>query len=215
MQSLTTRLTISKDIADAIIQRQTMANENNQDKNSRVEVYVAVLDLNEAMAIHDKHSSYNFVNISNLESLYNYRTVGEDFQIVSSVLSLNESYVEVQMKSEQQKDEIVNFKKEEPIPESISLVQYNTIRSKMTRIKTAFSKSKAFENQTCGIDFSDLFSTEQSQQISQEIETSSQDLDEEENASIVTGESKPEYCRNESEKTMKKPSCKSCKSECV
>ena len=65
MQSLTTRLTSSKDMADAIIQRQKMANENNQDKNSRVEVYVAVLDLNEAMAIHDKHSNYNFVNISN------------------------------------------------------------------------------------------------------------------------------------------------------
>ena len=65
IQSLKTRLTSSKDIADAIIQRQKMANENNQDKNSRVEVHVAVLDLNEAKAIHDKHSNYNFINISN------------------------------------------------------------------------------------------------------------------------------------------------------
>ncbi len=50
MQSLTKRLSSSQDIADAIMQRQAMANENNQDKNSHVQVYVAVLDVNEAKA---------------------------------------------------------------------------------------------------------------------------------------------------------------------
>jgi hypothetical protein len=53
MQSLTKRLSSSQDIADAIMQKQAMANENNQDKNSHVQVYVAGLDANEANAIQD------------------------------------------------------------------------------------------------------------------------------------------------------------------
>jgi hypothetical protein len=217
MQSLTKRLSSSQDIADAIMQRQAMANENNQDKNSHVQVYVAVLDVNEAKAIQDEHLNTNFVHIANLESLYNYRTVGEEFKIVSSVLSMNESYVDVQMKSDEQNDEIVNFQKETTIPDSVSLVQYNTIRSKMTRIKTAFSKSKAFENRTCTIDFSNLFSSNHSQQISQEeIETSSQDEYDKDNGVESTNAeiSKPIYCRDDSDKTLKKPSCKSCNSQC-
>jgi hypothetical protein len=68
MQSLTKRLSSSQDIADAIMQRQAMANENNQDKNSHVQVYVAVLDDNEAKAIQDEHFNTNFVHIANLES---------------------------------------------------------------------------------------------------------------------------------------------------
>jgi hypothetical protein len=40
---------------------------------------------------------------------------------------MNESYVDVQMKSDEQNDEIVNFQKETTIPDSVSLVQYNTM----------------------------------------------------------------------------------------
>jgi hypothetical protein len=179
MQSLTKRLSSSQDIADAIMQRQELANENNQDKNSHVQVYVAVLDVKEAKEIQDEHLNTNFVHIANLESLYNYRTVGEEIKI--------------------------------------ALVQYNTIRSKMTRIKTAFSKSKAFENRTCTIDFSNLFSSNHSQQISQEeIETNSQDEYDKDNDVESTNVeiSKPIYCRDDSDKTLKKLSCKSCNSQC-
>jgi hypothetical protein len=47
------------------MQRQAMANEKNQDKNSHVQVYVAVLDVNEAKAIQDEHLNTNFVHIAN------------------------------------------------------------------------------------------------------------------------------------------------------
>jgi nicotinate-nucleotide pyrophosphorylase len=67
MQSLTKRLSSSQDIADAIMQRQAIANENNN--------------------------------------------------------------VDVQMKSDEQNDEIVNFQKETIFIDSVSLVQYYTIRS--------------------------------------------------------------------------------------
>jgi hypothetical protein len=80
----------------------------------------------------------------------------------------------------------------------------------MTRIKTAFSKSKAFENLTCTIDFSNLFSSNHSLQISQEeIETSSQDEYDKDNDVESTNVeiSKPIYCRDDSDKTLKKPSC--------
>jgi hypothetical protein len=105
MQSLTKRLSSSQDIADAIEQRQALANQNNQNANLHIEVHVAVLDVDETRELQEKHTNSNFVFISNLESFYNYRTIGEDFKIVSSVLSLNENYVEVQMKSDEQKDD--------------------------------------------------------------------------------------------------------------
>ncbi len=107
MQSLTKRLSSSQDIANAMEQRQALANQKNQNAKSEceIEVHVAVLDVDETRELQEKHTDSNFVFISNLESFYNYRTIGEDFKIVSSVLSLNENYVDVQMKSDEQKDD--------------------------------------------------------------------------------------------------------------
>jgi hypothetical protein len=87
----------------------------------------------------------------------------------------------------------------------------------MTPIKTAFSKSKAFENRTCTIDFSNLFSSNHSQQKSQEeIETSSKDEYDKDNDVESTNVeiSKPVYCRDDSVKTLTKTPCKSCNSQC-
>ncbi len=65
MQSLTKSLSSSQDIADAMEQRQALANQKNQNANLHIEVHVAVLDVDETRELQKKHTDSNFVFISN------------------------------------------------------------------------------------------------------------------------------------------------------
>jgi hypothetical protein len=123
------------------------------------------------------------------------------------------------MKSNEQKDDdSVVFKREEISPDPLSIVKYTTIRSKMIRIKSALDKSKSIYNRKDTIDISNLFSLNQNQQTQtlQVVELATQEEEKEEDQSIEeTYEiSKPVYCRDESDRTPKKPPCWSCKSQC-
>jgi hypothetical protein len=123
------------------MERQAMANENNSVEKSHVTTYAIVLDVDTAREIQSYYSSSENIFISNLESFYNYKSIGENFKIVSSVLSLNtQGDTDVKIKDQRKDQEEVNFDVEEICPDTVLSVNYNKISTKMIRIIYALDK---------------------------------------------------------------------------
>jgi len=197
-QSLVKRLISSQDIADAIMERQAMANENNSVEKSHVTSYAIVLDVDTAGEIQSNYSSSENIFISNLESFYNYKSIGENFKIVSSVLSLNtQGDIDVKIKDQRIDQEEVNFDVQEICLDTVLSVNYNKISTKMIRIKSALDKINFYRTDD---EFFKYFS----------LNKSSIELDLDENSESETNHEKareiekPDYCRDETDETLKK-----------
>lgn len=145
----------------------------------------------------EKYPEKKTLTINNIESFYNYRTVGNDFKLATSVLSEINLVKIIQKSKIDARPNDLSIVNEVPIVESS--VHFNTIYAKKQRINAALSQIK---NSNADIDYlnSNFFNF-----FSSNIEP------EEEN--IVVRE-KPMFCRGELERTALKHPCMECDSVC-
>ena len=216
-ESLVRRLSTSQDIVDSLVNRQKMANENNKGKfyffdcfiktilaltlkdlESHVKLYALALDLETDQSIQREFPKNFTLTVANLESFYNYRTLGDKFELVTSVLSYNENCKKLEVVNSETKHNTYSVVNETPCAEIN--VHYMTLQSKKQRIKAALLQIKAV-------------------QTNEQIEMSKELFDyfslqvepHEENTARV----KPQFCRSIEDGTMKKPACVECIAICA
>ena len=141
-----------------------------------------------------------FVKVLHLESYYNYRTIGNNFEIVSSILSNNDYCKQNGIKNLGKKR--VAYIAAEEIKCTKSDVHYVNIHNKKNRVFAALAQIKN-DNKDKITDVDFINQIEFGINIEQE--------NEENEISLRT---KPLFCRVELDKTKKKPACSECNSIC-
>ena len=145
--------------------------------------------------IFEEFQNNNFLTVANLESFYNYRTFGENFELMTSVLSNNDHLKKLEHLNENKKNQYVVVNE---VPVIESSVHFVTMHSKKQRISAALLQIK--EN----IDEISPSFTEILNVFTTRIEQNE----------VVTNSLKPQYCRETTEATALKPACQSCTASC-
>ena len=138
------------------------------------------------------------LKVLHLESYYNYRTVGKNFDLMTSILSNNQYCKKIEIKTQGTKP--IVYVVTDEIKCTKSDVHYVHIHGKKKRVYAALAQIKN-ENRDIIVD-GDLIN---------QIELG---LDFEEQHEINI-RSRPLNCRDELDKTKKKPSCGDCVSICA
>ena len=168
-----------------------------KDANLHVCTYALGLDkeTDERLAITYKENST--LTVMHLESFYNYRTIGANFELHSSILSHHDicKRIEIYKNSNKLNTYVVT----EEIKCTHSNAHYANIHSKKQRICAAFTQLKN-ENKDKAVEESFLNYCNLS-------------VDEIENDTTIRV--KPKFCRDELEKTAKKLACVECDTVCA
>ena len=144
----------------------------------------------------EEFQNNNFLTIANLESFYNYQTIGENFELVTSVLSNNTHFKKLEYVNESKKNQYVVVNE---IPVIEPNVHYVTMHAKKQRISAALLQIK--ENI---VEISPLFSDI--------LNCFTTRIEQNEEVQI---RAKPQYCRGTIEATASKPLCANCTSLCA
>jgi hypothetical protein len=167
------------------------------DENSHVVVHALALDFDTDTRLKDKYPERKTLTINNKESFYNYKTIGDQFQLATSVLSeLDLVKMIDKSKSDTRPNESIIV---EELPLSDSSVHFNTILAKKQRMNAALLQIK--RNITERNVFNDNFFNFFSSHIEPEEEN-------------VVVRDKPLYCRDVLEITATKKPCIECESVC-
>jgi hypothetical protein len=150
--------------------------------------------------LRERHPIKKTLTINNIESFYNYRTVGEEYNMTTSVLSNCVFYKLIQKNKIDQKPNDCVIIDETPLIDSS--VHYGTILAKKQRINAALLQIKMghtdFENFE---HFNELFNY------------FALSLEPEEND--VVAREKPLFCRGQLERTLTKSPCMECDTICA
>ncbi len=137
------------------------------------------------------------LTVLHLESCYNYRTIGPNFNLMTSVLSNNDYLKPIEVKNEGKKSLAYVVTDEIKCPKSDT--HYSHIQSKKQRIFAALAQIKDNnKDKIVDIDFINHI-----------------DLGLNRNDNEFTMRIKPNFCRDELDKTKKKRSCGECNSLCA
>ena len=190
-----------------------MANQNKNKDDPHVITYASVFDTETAKQL-ESNNNCQKTFITNLESFYNYQTIGDDFKIVSSILSCTENcVVDVKHKNEPHNNENEELGEEEVCENLITSVKYETIHTKRIRIKSELEKLDKNIVTDENIDFFNYFTL--NTRIDNSLEVSFDDSDSEIPKNVNFSIEKPKFCRDELEASTKKKPCKSCSSKCT
>ena len=138
------------------------------------------------------------LTIQNIESFYNYRTIDDDFKLVTSVLSSENSFITLTIKNQN-----TNYQNFQVIPEEVyeqEPVNLSHLHGKKNRICSALTKIKNAKNMQTETPFYNFFSLNSSFQ----------------NETINNEKVLPFNCRDlpHSLSKSKKIACKNCKQLC-
>ncbi|CAF0895334.1 unnamed protein product [Brachionus calyciflorus] len=195
--SLKKRLCSSKDIVDAINEGQRKANEN---ALKRTNTIAYELDFETDLFHSTNYPRNKTLTIQNVESFYNYRTIGSEFRLVTSILSDWNHFIELRLKGYIHED--VNHEDYQIIEEEkIDQVDLNlmNLKLKQGRVNCALNKIRdylASIGEETNSQLIDFFS------LAQEVEKN-------ESANI---QERPKFCNGK--KTQKKNPCNDCKEIC-
>ena len=138
------------------------------------------------------------LKVLHLESYYNYRTVGNTYELMTSVLSNNDFCKKIEIKNQGKKP--VAYIVADEVKCTKSSVHYANIHNKKYRVYAALAQIKNdYKDEIVDIDFINSF------QIGLDVEQSEND---------ISLRVKPHYCRDEMDKTKKKLPCSECDSIC-
>ena len=154
------------------------------------------LDIETDKRILEQNPNNDFLTISNLESFYNYRTTGENFELVTSVLSNNDYCKKLDALNENKKNQYVVVN-EEPLVEPN--FHYVTLHSKKQRISAALLKIKENVGELSP-SVAEIF-----KYFTVRVEQNEADAN----------KPKPQYCRANIEATASKPACANCNAICL
>ncbi len=108
---------------------------------------VFVLDIQTDIQMLEQFPSTPTLSITNLESFYNYRTVGPDLKLVTSALSCNNSFIELVINSAGSTSnpdyKVINEKFARPLD-----TEFETIHLKKQRLNSALNRIKAQNENT-------------------------------------------------------------------
>jgi len=150
-----------------------------------ITTYALALDFETNISISREFPENKILVINNLESFYNYRTVGANFKLYSSILSNENNLIEIKVKNKNSTSNLIG----EIIPEVVlsdNPVNFLNLHLKKHRIKSAMAKIKALQSSEAN--------------FQNEI-------------NLVNNENPPQFCRK-FPGSAKKPACIQCTSIC-
>ena len=169
-------------------------------KGSHVTTISLAIDREIDNRVVSEYPENQFLTVDHLESFYNYQTKGNNFEVCSSILSINDHCKKLKISSEVKKNSYLVIE-EVPCPDLS--VHYFTINTKKQRICAALMQIKS--NLTNENDEIDTF-----QECLKYFTFS---LEPEESNQVVR--QKPQYCRGIEEGTASKPACAECTAVCA
>ncbi|RNA26241.1 hypothetical protein BpHYR1_013587 [Brachionus plicatilis] len=139
-ESLKRRLCSTKDIVEAINNGQLKANEN-----SGKNIITIAYELDQQRDFYYSHNfpSNTSLTIQNIESYYNYRTIDLDFNLVTSILSNENQFLELKLRSNNRENithDDYTVIEEEKIKDSVPNICH--LRQKQLRVNCALNKIK-------------------------------------------------------------------------
>lgn len=168
-----------------------------KDENTHTILHTLSLDTETDQRLMNLSPENYTLTVLHLESCYNFRTIGPNFNLMTSVLSINDYLKNVDIKNVGKK--IIAYVVADEIKCSQSEKHYAHIHAKKQRIYAALAQIKeTHKDKIVDIDF---------------INKIELGLNLEENE--ISLRQKPNFCRDELDKTKKKRSCCECDSLCA